>query len=143
LDVYLLLKKFKAFCERRKGWEAGEEGEWVRDHEGYRAIIWGRSLAPCTFHSMVNNGKISIRRGDFWRVERVKLMIFISEHLPDQLLSEVESSRELRGRAVLYDLARGLRAGGGDHVSAELENFMSKEGGIAFRRLEEREMEAI
>ena len=143
MDIRLLLKKFKSFCETRKGWEAGEEGEWVRDHEGYRAIIWGRSLAPCTFHSLVEKGRMSIRRGDFWEVERMKLMIFISEHLPDRLLIEAESSGELRERAVLYDVARGLKAGGGDEVSAELENFIAKEGGMTFQRLKKREVEAL
>ena len=82
---------------------------------------------------MVRSGKVSIRDGEFWIVENAKLMIFISEEIPDELLDEVEGSRELQERVVLYDVARGLKVGRGDKVSTELERFLSEEGGITLK----------
>jgi hypothetical protein len=129
LNLSRILKEFKRFCAGKEGWQIGEEGEWVKDHEGYHMIIWGRSLTPHTVRSMVSSGRMSIQDGEFWKVERAKLMIFVSEHLPDQVLSEIEESEELKRRVVVYDIGRGLRAGGGDEVSAQLEKFLGEKCG--------------
>ena len=135
MDVLPLLRKFKDSHESREDWEIGEEGEWIRDREGYHAIFWCRRLRLHTVQSMVRGGKVSIRDGEFWIVENAKLMIFISESIPDELLDELETSRELQERAVVYDVARGLKVGRGNEVSTELERFLSEEGGITLKSL--------
>ncbi|MEM3606644.1 MAG: hypothetical protein QXE30_03240, partial [Candidatus Bathyarchaeia archaeon] len=81
MNFYSLLKKFREFYKNRKDWEISEEGDWVKDKEGYHAIIWNRSLKPCTIQSMVKCGKVSIRKGDFWFIEEVKSIIFLSENI--------------------------------------------------------------
>jgi len=135
LDILPLLRRFKDSHESREDWEIGEEGEWIRDQEGYHAIFWCRGLRLPTVQSMVRRGKVSIRDGEFWIVENAKLMIFISEKIPDELLDEIENSRELQERAVVYDVARGLKVGRGDGVSDELERFLLEEGGITLKHL--------
>jgi hypothetical protein len=61
-------------------------------------------------------------------------MIFVSENLPGEIVSEIEESEELQHRVVLYDVARGLKVGGGDEVSAELEKFLGKKTGMSLKR---------
>ncbi len=72
---------------------------------------------------------MSIREREFWKVEDARLMIFVSENLPGEIVSEIEESEDLQHRIVLYDVARGLKVGGGDEVSAELEKFLGEKSG--------------
>jgi hypothetical protein len=82
---------------------------------------------------MIRSGRMSIREREFWKVQDARLMIFVSENLPDQIFTEIEESEELRRRVVLYDVARGLKVGSGDEVSAELEKFLGEKSGKSLR----------
>jgi hypothetical protein len=126
-------KEFKQFCSGKEGWQIGEEGEWVKDDQGYHMIICSRSMSPHTLRSMIRRGRMSIREREFWKVEDARLMIFVSENLPGEIVNEIEESEELQHRVVLYDVARGLKVGCGDEVSAELEKFLGKKSGKSLK----------
>jgi len=130
MNFYSFLKKFKEFCKDKKDWEISEEGDWIKNKEGYHVIIWNRNLKPCTIQSMVKLGKISIKKGDYWFIENVKFMIFLSENISDEILNEINEFKELKDKIVVYDIARRLKIGVGNTVSDELEKFLFKEAGI-------------
>jgi hypothetical protein len=136
MNFYSFLKKFKEFCKNKKDWEVSEEGDWIKNKEGCHAIIWNRNLKPCTIQSMVKCGRISIRKGDYWLIENVNFMIFLSENISDEALNEINEFKELKDKIVVYDLTRGLKIGLGNSVSDELEKFLFKEAGV---KIESRE----
>jgi|GEM_PF-1556505 hypothetical protein len=143
MNFYSLLKKFREFYKNREDWEIGEEGDWVKDKEGYHAIIWNRNLKPCTIQSMVKCGKISIRKGDYWFIENVKSMIFLSENIPDEILNEVNESKWLKNKIVIFDIARGLKTGMENNISNELENFLFKETGKKMKNVKKFELNMV
>lgn len=133
MNLSRIPKEFKQFCAGKEGWQIGEEGEWVKDHQGYHMIICSRSMSPHTLRSMIRSGRMSIREREFWKVENARLMIFLSENLPGEIVSKIEESEDLQHRVVLYDVARGLKVGGGDEVSAELEKFLEEKSGKSLK----------
>ena len=133
MNLSSIPKEFKQFCASKEDWQIGEEGEWVKDYQGYHMIICGRTMRPHTLRSMIRSGRMSIRERELWKVEKARLMIFVSENLPAEIISRIERSEELQRRVVLYDVARGLKVGGGDEVTAELEKFLEEKSGKPLR----------
>ncbi|MEM2146885.1 MAG: hypothetical protein QW279_16090 [Candidatus Jordarchaeaceae archaeon] len=78
---------------------------------------------------MVKCGKVSIRKGDFWFIEEVKSIIFLSENISAEALNEINEFKELKDKIVVFDVARGLKIGAGNNISDELEKFLFKETG--------------
>ena len=135
MKIEEILGRFRSYVKNSGSWETGEDGDWVSDAHGTRVILWSRRISSSTIRSIVKGGKVSIRKGDTWTVENPSFFIFLAERIEGEASSELPSEAELKERAALYDLSRGIRLGGTDEVALHLEEFLTREAGIKFREI--------
>jgi hypothetical protein len=131
-----VLKKFKERCGRR-GWETGEEGDWVKRGEALDVFIYCKSISAGTVSSILTSSEHSIKeKNEVWRVGKASHVAFVTMGFGEDVRYLLERRPELLERTVLYDMDRGQRIGKAvSPVFAEFERFLEEEYGVHLERL--------
>ncbi|MCP8316323.1 MAG: hypothetical protein H3Z51_05610 [archaeon] len=133
IKVKEALKAFKEHC--RDEWEAEKSGQWFKIGDSYHVFVWSMSITLQTLKSMIRLHKVSVRDGDFWRVEDASLMAFISTGgLEEKVYEALKSDPKITERCVFYDLEKGKKIGMVlSPVFKRFEEFLKAKYGLEFK----------